>query len=75
MSGGTLGRSSKKPKYKIEFHPEDSHFFPDDDQEAVVMPNKKGEKFLCFLPKGHNSKTSKLMRKPFGAYTVCTRSD
>lgn len=33
----------------------------DDDQEAVVMPNKKGEKFLCFLPKMHNSKSSKLV--------------
>ncbi|XP_031131498.1 protein OS-9 homolog [Ipomoea triloba] len=59
-TGGTLGRSSKEPKYKIEFHPEDSPFLPDDDQEAVVMPNKKGEKFLCFLPKVHNSKSSKL---------------
>ncbi|RAL50135.1 hypothetical protein DM860_007809 [Cuscuta australis] len=60
-TGGTLGRSSKEPKYKIEFHPEDSPFHPDDDQEAVVMPNNKGEKFLCFLPKVHNSKSSKLV--------------
>lgn len=40
---------------------ESEHFvIQDDDQEAVVMPNKKGEKFLCFLPKVHNSKSSKL---------------
>lgn len=60
-TGGTLGRSSKEPKYKIEFHPADSPFHPDDDQEAVVMPNNKGEKFLCYLPKEHNSKSSKLV--------------
>lgn len=28
----------------------------DDDQESMVMPNKKGEKFLCFLPKVEQSK-------------------
>ncbi|CAH9076126.1 unnamed protein product [Cuscuta epithymum] len=60
-TGGTLGRNSKEPKYRIEFYPEDSPYHPDDDQEAVIMPNKKGEKFLCFLPKVHNSKSSKLV--------------
>ncbi|GFS35707.1 ER lectin-like protein [Actinidia rufa] len=50
-AGGTFSRSSREPKYKIEFHPEDSPFHPDGDQKSVVMPNKNGERFLCFLPK------------------------
>ncbi|KAA8535197.1 hypothetical protein F0562_030200 [Nyssa sinensis] len=58
-AAGTFGRSSREPKYKIEFHSEDSPFHPDDDQESIVMPNKNGEKFLCFLPKVEKSKTGK----------------
>lgn len=57
--GGSLGRSSREPKYDIEFHTEDSPFHPDDDQESVVMPKKNGEKFLCFLPKVEKSKSEK----------------
>ncbi|KAK8655025.1 hypothetical protein V6N13_107617 [Hibiscus sabdariffa] len=56
---GTLGRSPREPKYKIEFHSEDSPYRPDDDQESVVMPNKDGKSFLCFLPKVEKSKTLK----------------
>ncbi|KAA8535205.1 hypothetical protein F0562_030208 [Nyssa sinensis] len=56
-AGGTFGRSSREPKYKIEFHSEDSPFHPDDDQESIVMPNKNGRKVLCFLPKVEKSKT------------------
>ncbi|KAK3007649.1 hypothetical protein RJ639_013883 [Escallonia herrerae] len=57
--GGTFSRRSQEPKYTIEFHPEESPFHPDDDQESVVMPNKNGEKFLCFLPKVEIPKTEK----------------
>uniref|UniRef100_A0A2P2JV18 Protein OS-9 homolog n=3 Tax=Rhizophora mucronata TaxID=61149 RepID=A0A2P2JV18_RHIMU len=57
--GGTFSRSSREPKYKIEFHPEDSPYHPDDGQESVVMPNKNGEKFLCFLPKVERAKSRK----------------
>ncbi|KAL0451808.1 UNVERIFIED_CONTAM: protein OS-9 [Sesamum latifolium] len=60
-TGGTFGRSSREPKFKIEFHPEDSPFHPDDDQESIVMPNKNGEKFLCFLPKVEKSKSGKVV--------------
>ncbi|KAL0358354.1 UNVERIFIED_CONTAM: protein OS-9 [Sesamum angustifolium] len=60
-TGGTFGRSSREPKFKIEFHPEDSPFHPDDDQESIVMPNKNGEKFLCFLPKMEKSKSGKIV--------------
>lgn len=31
----------------------------DDDQESVVMPNKNGQKFLCFLPKVEKAKSGK----------------
>ncbi|KAG2713403.1 hypothetical protein I3760_04G175000 [Carya illinoinensis] len=57
--GGTFGHSFREPKYKIEFHPEDSPFHPDDDQESVVMPNKNGESFICFLPKLEKAKSGK----------------
>ncbi|KAK4481942.1 hypothetical protein RD792_012855 [Penstemon davidsonii] len=60
-TGGTFGRSSREPKFTIEFHPEDSPFHPDDDQESIVMPNNNGEKFLCFLPKVEKSKSGKLV--------------
>ncbi|MBA0736631.1 hypothetical protein Gogos_010162 [Gossypium gossypioides] len=56
---GTLGRSYREPKYKIEFHSEDSPYHPDDDQESVSMPNKDGKNFLCFLPKVEKTKTLK----------------
>jgi len=58
-SGGTFGSSSREPKYKIEFHPEDSPFHPDDDQESMIMPDKNGDKFLCFLPKVEKSKSGR----------------
>ncbi|KAI4344214.1 hypothetical protein L6164_011465 [Bauhinia variegata] len=57
--GWTFGRSSREPKYKIEFHPEDSPFHPDDDQESIIMPDKNGDKFLCFLPKVEKEKSEK----------------
>ncbi|KAL2500578.1 Protein OS-9-like protein [Forsythia ovata] len=60
-TGMTFGLSSREPKFKIEFHSEDSPFHPDGDQESMVMPNKKGEKFLCFLPKVEKSKSRKLV--------------
>ncbi|CAM8942582.1 unnamed protein product [Rhodiola kirilowii] len=49
--GGGLGRGSREMKYKIEFHPEDSPFYPDEDLESVILPNKEGQKFRCYLPK------------------------
>jgi len=56
---GTFGHSFREPKYKIEFHPEDSPFHPDDDQESVIMPDKNGVNFLCFLPKVEKAKSGK----------------
>ncbi|XP_073132469.1 protein OS-9 homolog [Henckelia pumila] len=60
-TGGTFGRSSREPKFNIEFHSEDSSFHPDDDQESIVMPNRSGEKFRCFLPKVEKFKSGKLL--------------
>lgn len=31
----------------------------DDDQETILMPNKNGEKFLCYLPKVDKPKIGK----------------
>jgi protein OS-9 len=58
-AGGSLGRSSREPKYEIEFRTEDSPFIPDDDQESVLMPSKNGQNYLCFLPKVEQEKTGK----------------
>ncbi|XP_051150727.1 protein OS-9 homolog [Andrographis paniculata] len=60
-TGGTFGRSSREPKFRIDFHLEDSPYHPDHDQESIVMPNKNGEKFLCFLPKVEKSKSGKVV--------------
>ncbi|KAJ8568655.1 hypothetical protein K7X08_028188 [Anisodus acutangulus] len=40
-----------KNQNKVEFHSEDASFHLDDDQETILMPNKNGEKFICYLPK------------------------
>ncbi|XP_004488513.1 protein OS-9 homolog [Cicer arietinum] len=57
--GGGSSGSSREPKYKIEFHPEDSPFHPDDDQESIVVPDKNGHKFICYLPKVEKEKSGK----------------
>ncbi|XP_062149611.1 protein OS-9 homolog isoform X1 [Alnus glutinosa] len=59
VAGGTFGHSFREPKYKIEFHSEDSPFHPDHDQESLIMPDKNGEHFLCFLPKVEKAKSGK----------------
>eukprot|EP00258_Populus_trichocarpa_P015461 XP_006372143.2 protein OS-9 homolog [Populus trichocarpa] len=56
---GATFRSSREPKYQIDFHSEDSPFLPDDDQESIVIPNKNGENYLCFLPKVEKAKSEK----------------
>ncbi|XP_042482297.1 protein OS-9 homolog [Macadamia integrifolia] len=58
-AGGTFGRSSHDPKYKIEFRSDEFPFHPDEDQESTVMSNKEGQKYLCFLPKVEKTKTGK----------------
>ncbi|KAK2450622.1 protein OS-9 protein [Trifolium repens] len=57
--GGVSSGSSREPKYKIEFHPEESPFHPDDDQESLVVPDKNGQKFICYLPKVEKEKSGK----------------
>nr|CAD1831832.1 unnamed protein product [Ananas comosus var. bracteatus] len=81
-SGVAFGRSSREPKYDIEFHSTDSPFIPDhiyqisrkyylnsqmlwshfdilqeNGQESVVMTNKEGQNYMCFLPKEEETKT------------------
>ncbi|XP_052114285.1 protein OS-9 homolog [Arachis duranensis] len=58
--GSTFGGgSSREPKYKIEFHSEESPYHPDDDQESIVMPGKNGQKFICYLPRVEKEKSGK----------------
>ncbi|XP_011626391.2 protein OS-9 homolog isoform X1 [Amborella trichopoda] len=58
-AGETFGRSSREPKYRMDYHSVESPFTPDYDQESVVMTNKNGQKFLCFLPKIEEKKDGK----------------
>ena len=58
--GGTHSHSSREPKYKIEFHSEDSPYQPaEEDQESVIMPDKNGQIFLCYLPKVEKTRSGK----------------
>ncbi|KAJ6838078.1 protein OS-9-like protein [Iris pallida] len=49
-SGVTFGRSSREPKYNVEFHSAKSPFHPDEGQESIMMSNKDGKNYMCFLP-------------------------
>ncbi|KAH0925477.1 hypothetical protein HID58_017733, partial [Brassica napus] len=54
---GTFSRNNREPKYTIEFLPEDAPFHPGDNLESMVMLDKQGRRFLCFLPKEEESTT------------------
>ncbi|KAL9314463.1 hypothetical protein ACSQ67_019915 [Phaseolus vulgaris] len=56
-AGSTGGGRSREPKYNIEFHSQDSPFIPDDDQESIIIPDKNGQKFICYLPKVEKEKS------------------
>ncbi|PHT42448.1 Protein OS-9 -like protein [Capsicum baccatum] len=71
-AGTSLSQSSKEPKYKVEFHSEDAPFQPDDDQETILMPNKNGEKFLCYLPKVDKPKIGKSVTPNISSLVVDT---
>ncbi|WOK92630.1 hypothetical protein Cni_G01321 [Canna indica] len=58
-SGGTFGRSSDEPMFKVEFHPEHSPFHPEDGQEKIAMLNKEGQNYICFLPVVEQTKAFK----------------
>ncbi|KAL9223945.1 hypothetical protein vseg_000027 [Gypsophila vaccaria] len=57
--GGSVIRRSREPKFRIEFHSEDSPYIPDEAQESVFMPDEKGNNHLCFLPKVEKPKSGK----------------
>lgn len=71
-AGASLSQSSKEPKYKVEFHTEDAPFYPDDDQETILMPHKNGEKFLCYLPKDDKPKIGKPVTTNISSLVVDT---
>ncbi|EPS70385.1 hypothetical protein M569_04374, partial [Genlisea aurea] len=58
--GGSFARSSREPKFKIEFHSDDSDFQPD-DHEYIDMNDKNGDKYRCYLPKVDKPKSGKLL--------------
>ncbi|CAD6338895.1 unnamed protein product [Miscanthus lutarioriparius] len=59
-SGVPFGRSSREPRYRVEFHPIDSPFHPENGQESVPMANHEGKHYKCFLPV-EDTKTMKSM--------------
>ncbi|CAN6813912.1 unnamed protein product [Brassica oleracea] len=48
---GTFSRNNREPNHTVEFLPEDSPFHPGDNLESMVMLDKQGRRYLCFLPK------------------------
>lgn len=63
-AGMTFGRSSREPKYKIVFHLANSPFHPDNEQESLVMTNKEGQSYICFLPMVEETKPLKPNAQP-----------
>ncbi|XP_077218904.1 ER lectin-like protein [Tasmannia lanceolata] len=70
FDGGSFGRSAREPKYKIEFHTAHSPFHPDGDLELVVMTNKKGKNFMCFLPMVEETKSGKSFMQQNGSSMI-----
>ncbi|XP_078168425.1 ER lectin-like protein [Carex rostrata] len=58
-SGSTFGRTSREPRYNIEYHSPDSVFHPENGQESVIMKNKDGISYNCYLPIKEETKTVK----------------
>ncbi|GLJ36795.1 hypothetical protein SUGI_0742160 [Cryptomeria japonica] len=50
-AGVIFSHSNHDPKYKIEMHSVDAPFHADPGQESVLMTDREGQKFECFLPK------------------------
>lgn len=50
-AGAIFSHSNHDPKYKIEMHLVDAPFHADPGQESVLMTDRGGQKFECFLPK------------------------
>ncbi|CAN6177370.1 unnamed protein product [Urochloa humidicola] len=72
-SGVPFGRSSREPRYHVEFHPVDSPFQPENGQESVPMANHEGKHYTCFLPV-EETKTMKSII-PQNATNVIIESD
>lgn len=72
-SGVPFGRSSREPSYRVEFHPVDSPFHPENGQESVPMASHDGKRYKCFLPV-EETKTMKSML-PQNATNVIIESE
>jgi len=72
-SGVPFGRSSREPRYRVEFHPVDSPYQPENGQESVPMASHEGKHYTCFLPV-EETKTMKSIL-PQNATNVIIESD
>ncbi|CAN8275518.1 unnamed protein product [Cochlearia groenlandica] len=52
---GTFSRNNREPKYKIELLPKNARFHPGDNLESMGMVDKKGRRYVCYLPKEEES--------------------
>ncbi|GJM97873.1 hypothetical protein PR202_ga14833 [Eleusine coracana subsp. coracana] len=72
-SGVPFGRSSREPRYRVEFHSIDSPFHPEIGQESEPMTSHEGKRYACFLPV-EETKTMKSM-VPQNATNVIIESE
>ncbi|KAJ1260097.1 hypothetical protein BS78_10G206100 [Paspalum vaginatum] len=72
-TGVPFGRTSREPRYTVEFHPVDSPFDPENGQESVPITSHEGKRYTCFLPV-EETKTMKSVL-PLNATNVIIDSD
>ncbi|KAF7104669.1 hypothetical protein CFC21_105550 [Triticum aestivum] len=49
-SGVPFGKNSREPRYRVEFHPVDSPYHPENGQESEPMTDHEGRQYTCYLP-------------------------
>ncbi|XP_048542167.1 protein OS-9 homolog [Triticum urartu] len=49
-SGVPFGKNSREPRYRVEFHPTDSPYHPENGQESEPMTDHEGRQYTCYLP-------------------------
>lgn len=49
-SGVPFGKNSREPRYRVEFHPADSPYHPENGQESEPMTSQEGKHYTCYLP-------------------------
>ncbi|XP_056860770.1 protein OS-9 homolog [Raphanus sativus] len=73
---GTFSRNNREPKYTIQYLPEESPFHPSDNlEESMVMLDKQGRRFLCFLPKEEEATSGWTSTQQQNVSTVLMETD